>query len=56
MLTQEVLEFKVLPAVGQFMVDRGMELSEEMIQPANIPDRFDFLGQNVRRQEESNER
>lgn len=48
-VSKEVLEFKVLPAVRQFMVARGLELSEEKTRITNIAGGFDFLGQNVRK-------
>ncbi len=48
-ISKEVLESKVLPAVRQFMADRGLELSEEKTRITNIAQGFDFLGQNVRK-------
>lgn len=48
-VSKEVLEFKVLPAVRQFMAARGLELSEEKTRITNIAEGFDFLGQNVRK-------
>jgi transposase len=48
-MSKEVLEFKVLPAVRQFMAARGLELSDEKTRITNITDGFDFLGQNVRK-------
>jgi RNA-directed DNA polymerase len=47
--SKEVLEFKVLPAVRQFLAVRGLELSEEKTRITNIAEGFDFLGQNVRK-------
>ena len=47
--SKDVLEFKVLPAVKQFMAARGLELSEEKTRITNIAEGFDFLGQNVRK-------
>ena len=48
-VSKDVLEFKVLPAVRQFMATRGLELSEEKTRITNIAEGFDFLGQNVRK-------
>jgi RNA-directed DNA polymerase len=48
-VSKDVLEFKMLPAVGQFMAARGPELSEEKTQIKNIAQSFDFLHQNVRK-------
>jgi len=48
-VSKDVLEFKVLPAVRQFMAGRGLELSEEKTRITNIAEGFDFLGQNVRK-------
>ena len=48
-VSKDVLEFKVLPTVRQFMAARGLELSEEKTRITNIADGFDFLGQNVRK-------
>lgn len=47
--SKDVLEFKVLPAVRQFLATRGLELSEEKTRITNIAEGFDFLGQNVRK-------
>ncbi len=47
--SKDVLEFKVLPAVRQFLAVRRRELSEEKTRITNIADGFDFLGQNVRK-------
>jgi len=48
-VSKDVLERKVLPAVRQFMADRGLELSDEKTRITNIAEGFDFLGQNVRK-------
>lgn len=47
--SKEVLESDVLPAIRQFMADRGLELSEEKTRVTSITKGFDFLGQNVRK-------
>jgi RNA-directed DNA polymerase len=46
--TKELLEEKVLPAVEQFMRERGLELSQEKTCITHLEDGFDFLGQNIR--------
>ncbi len=47
--SKEVLEKQVLPAVKQFMAERGLTLSEEKTKITHIAEGFDFLGQNVRK-------
>lgn len=47
--SKAVLEQQVLPAVRQFMTERGLELSEEKTRITHITTGFDFLGQNVRK-------
>ena len=42
-VSKDVLERKVLPAVRQFMADRGLELSEEKTRITNIAEGFDSL-------------
>lgn len=48
-VSKEILEHNVLPAIRQFLIDRGLELSEEKTRVTHIADGFDFLGQNVRK-------
>jgi RNA-directed DNA polymerase len=48
-VSQEILEYDVLPAVRRFMATRGLELSEEKTRITHIAEGFDFLGQNVRK-------
>lgn len=48
-ISKEILEYNVLPAVRQFMIGRGLELSEEKTRITHIAEGFDFLGQNVRK-------
>ncbi len=47
--SKAVLEQCVRPAVSRFLVERGLELSEEKTRVVHIEQRFDFLGQNVRK-------
>lgn len=47
--SKELLEEKVKPLVQQFMLERGLRLSEEKTVITHIDDGFDFLGQNIRR-------
>jgi RNA-directed DNA polymerase len=46
--SKELLEEEVKPLVESFLRERGLELSPEKTQIAQIEDGFDFLGQNVR--------
>ena len=45
----ELLKYEVMPLVEQFMMARGLELSQEKTTITHITDGFDFLGQNVRK-------
>ena len=47
--TQTVLEGEVKPLVTGFLLERGMELSQEKTKITHIADGFDFLGQNIRK-------
>jgi len=47
--TRAVLEGHVLPALGSFLAERGLTLSEAKTRVVHIDDGFDFLGFNVRR-------
>lgn len=47
--SRELLEKEILPFVGEFMRERGLELSPEKTLITHINDGFDFLGQNIRR-------
>ncbi len=47
--SKEILEEKVLPIVKEFMIERGLTLSEEKTVITHIDDGFDFLGFNVRK-------
>ncbi len=47
--SKDGLESQILPAIRQFLAERGLELSEEKTRITNLTDGFDFLGQNVRR-------
>lgn len=47
--SKELLKNEVLPEVKRFMIERGLELSEEKTMITNIKDGFNFLGQNIRK-------
>jgi RNA-directed DNA polymerase len=47
--TKETLEQKVLPAIIDFLKERGLELSLEKTKITNIQEGFDFLGFNLRK-------
>jgi RNA-directed DNA polymerase len=47
--SQELLRDKVLPAVGAFLRERGLTLSDEKTRITPIEQGFDFLGQNLRK-------
>lgn len=49
--TQETLQTKVLPAIINFLKERGLELSLEKTKITHINDGFDFLGFNIRKYE-----
>ena len=47
--SREILEQKVKPAIGLFLQERGLKLSEEKSVITHISEGFNFLGQNVRK-------
>lgn len=47
--TKELLETNVLPAIKEFLSERGLQLSEEKTHVVGIKEGFNFLGQNVRK-------
>jgi RNA-directed DNA polymerase len=47
--SKEVLETKVKPVVESFLLERGLELSQEKTKITHIDDGFDFLSTNVRK-------
>jgi RNA-directed DNA polymerase len=47
--TREQLEERVLPTVRNFLMKRGLSLSEEKTRIVHITQGFDFLGQNIRK-------
>jgi len=47
--SKELLETQVKPLITQFLLERGLELSQEKTTITHIEDGFDFLGQNVRK-------
>jgi RNA-directed DNA polymerase len=48
-VSKELLEEKVKPLVREFLVARGLTLSEEKTKITHIDERFDFLGFNIRK-------
>lgn len=50
--TKETLEQKVLPAIINFLKERGLEISLEKTKITNIQEGFDFLGFNLRKYKE----
>jgi len=46
---KEILEEKVLPAIKEFLAERGLRLSETKTKITHVDDGFDFLSQNVRK-------
>jgi RNA-directed DNA polymerase len=49
---KEVLIDKVMPLIKEFLVERGLELSERKTRISYIEDGFDFLGFNIRKYNE----
>ena len=47
--SKELLETQVKPLIEKFLLERGLELSQEKTSITHIEDGFDFLGQNVRK-------
>lgn len=47
--SREILQDKVLPAIMDFLRERGLELSLEKTKITHINDGFDFLGFNIRK-------
>ncbi|WHQ99743.1 group II intron reverse transcriptase/maturase [Klebsiella pneumoniae] len=47
--SKELLEQVVMPIVKEFMLERGLTLSEEKTTITHIDEGFDFLGQNIRK-------
>jgi RNA-directed DNA polymerase len=47
--SKEILQDKVLPAIIEFLRERGLELSIEKTKITHINDGFDFLGFNIHR-------
>jgi RNA-directed DNA polymerase len=47
--SKELLTTQVKPLIEKFLLERGLELSEEKTTITHIEDGFDFLGQNVRK-------
>lgn len=45
----EVLKDTIIPAISEFLLLRGLELSKEKTSIVNIDQGFDFLGQNIRK-------
>ena len=47
--SKELLEHKVMPALVDFLAERGLSLSEEKTKVTHITDGVDFLGWNMRK-------
>lgn len=47
--TPDILENIILPAIANFMSERGLELSQEKTSIVHIDKGFDFLGHNIRK-------
>lgn len=47
--SKELLESEIKPAVKSFLLERGLELSEEKTKLTHINDGIDFLGFNIRK-------
>jgi RNA-directed DNA polymerase len=47
--SKALLEDEVKPLIGEFLAERGLELSEEKTKVTHISEGFDFLGQNIRK-------
>jgi RNA-directed DNA polymerase len=47
--SKELLEKEIKPLVERFMMERGLELSQEKTHITHITTGFDFLGQNIRK-------
>ncbi len=47
--SKEILVEKVVPVIKEFLIERGLVLSEEKTHITRIDDGFDFLSQNVRK-------
>lgn len=47
--SREVLEIKVLPALKEFLLKRGLALSDEKTRIVNVNNGFEFLGQSLRK-------
>ena len=47
--TRRMLQQRVIPAIGAFLKERGLNLSQEKSRIVHIKDGFEFLGANVRK-------
>jgi RNA-directed DNA polymerase len=47
--SKEILQEKVIPAIGDFLEERGLNLSREKTRITRIDEGFDFLGQHLRK-------
>lgn len=50
--TKDILEQKVKPAIKEFLIKRGLKLSEEKTAITHIDQGFNFLGHNIRKYNE----
>jgi len=48
-VSKDLLQRQILPVIEAFLVERGLELSNEKTKITHIAQGFDFLGQNVRK-------
>ncbi len=47
--SEELLNKKIIPIVGEFLAERGLELSKEKTRITHVEKGFDFLGFNLRK-------
>jgi RNA-directed DNA polymerase len=45
---KDILEYKVKPLIEEFLIQRGLQLSQEKTSITHITEGFNFLGQNIR--------
>lgn len=48
-MSEEILKNKVIPAVNDFLLERGLKLSPEKTRIVHIEEGFNFLSQNIRK-------
>lgn len=47
--SKELLQEQIMPTIKQFLLERGLQISEEKTRITHIKEGFDFLGQNTRK-------